>query len=467
MREYKGVIALLEKDLRRVYYDQDHDISYDFKECAGVVLSQFQRANGKIDQPDKQLYEDLFILYYKGTDVLVDPAILRRLVETLELNDAVYIEIESQALNEMVINSGGDPLEKIEKIEKMLMVLKLIKDFVKGGNQSLDKSLTESPLVDISARQGIIETNYDNKATPNEFLCPISLQLMQDPVIIASGQQLKSNGLRQQHTGAGEISLLSRRNSEIRAAIAEAGAIPVLLQLLEKKTRDPLTQEYALISLLNLSLCDANKRCIVSNEGIPIIIQVMKSGSVENREHGAAILFSLAVNDDRRGQKDASNALYNLFLYKSNIAKALRDGIVTELMIHIREPQGRMKDEALVLLDMIKRHHDAADVLDAEDPVYDLVNVVWTGSLLNQENAASVLLQLCSKHPKHIDDAKKFGVERYLVNLKDYGSDRGKKKARQLLEMITAHTKQRKRARTETNVGSGSGSSRAQRMRNM
>lgn len=113
-------------------------------------------------------------------------------------------------------------------------------------------------------------------------------------------QQLKSNGLRQQHTGAGEISLLSRRNSEIRAAIAEAGAIPVLLQLLEKKTRDPLTQEYALISLLNLSLCDANKRCIVSNEGIPIIIQVMKSGSVENREHGAAILFSLAVNDDRR-----------------------------------------------------------------------------------------------------------------------------------------------------------------------
>lgn len=36
MREYKGVIALLEKDLRRVYYDQDHDISYDFKECVRV-----------------------------------------------------------------------------------------------------------------------------------------------------------------------------------------------------------------------------------------------------------------------------------------------------------------------------------------------------------------------------------------------------------------------------------------------
>ncbi|CAH1418235.1 unnamed protein product [Lactuca virosa] len=463
----------------------------------------------------------------------------------------------------MVTNSGGDPPEKIEKIEKLLMVLKLVKDFVQGGNQSLDKSLSESPLVDISARQGIIETNYDNKATPNEFLCPISLQLMQDPVIIASGQtfdrtsietwmhagnefcpttkqiltnqtlipnfalrslitqwretngiksrngvippisrtpmdyvllykyiqQLKSNGLHQQRTGAGEISLLSRRNSEIRAAIAEAGAIPLLLELLEKKIRDPLTQEYALIALLNLSLCDANKRCIVSNEGIPIIIEVMKSGSVESCEHGAAILFSLAVNDDRRfligslggikplvwllgngterGQKDASNALYNLFLYKSNIAKALRDGIVTELMIHLREPQGRMKDEALVLLDMIKGHHDAADVLDAEDPVYDLVNVVWTGSPLNQENAASVLLQVCSKHPKHLDDAKKFGVERYLVNLKDYGSDRGKKKARQLLEMITAHTKQRKRARTETNVGSGSGSSRPQRMRNM
>ncbi|KAI3489983.1 hypothetical protein L1887_45898 [Cichorium endivia] len=183
MREYEAVAGLLEKDLIRIY-NEDHEISYEVKEHVAVVLSQFARAKGKFDQSD-ELYEDLFILYDKGTDVAVDPVILRGLVETLELTEGIDIKNESRALKEMVTNCGGDPGESIEK---MLTVLKVIKDFVQGGNQNLDPSLRESPLVDICARQGTIETYYDNKVVPKEFSCPISLQLMQDPVIISSGQ---------------------------------------------------------------------------------------------------------------------------------------------------------------------------------------------------------------------------------------------------------------------------------------
>ncbi|KAI3788095.1 hypothetical protein L2E82_00758 [Cichorium intybus] len=217
----------------------------------------------------------------------------------------------------------------------------------------------------------------------------------------------------------------------------------------------------------------------------------MKRGSVEACEYGASILYSLAVNDDRkdliglfggirplvwllskgtkRGRKDAVTTLFNLCLFPCNQERAVREDIVIELMIHLREPQGRMKDEALMLLDMIKSHHDTTPTLNAEDPVVHLVNIVWIGSQMNQEHATSILLHLCSGDPKHIDEAKQLGVERYLVDLTHFGSDGGKQKAKQLLEMISAHTEERKRARTQPNAGSGSGSKscRARKMPNI
>ncbi|PON85607.1 hypothetical protein TorRG33x02_186090, partial [Trema orientale] len=76
---------------------------------------------------------------------------------------------------------------------------------------------------------------------------------------------------------AGEIRLLAKRNADNRVAIAEAGAIPLLVTLLS--TPDSCTQEHAVTALLYLSICEDNKGIIVSSGAVPSIVHVLKKGS--------------------------------------------------------------------------------------------------------------------------------------------------------------------------------------------
>ena len=65
-------------------------------------------------------------------------------------------------------------------------------------------------------------------------------------------QKLTSVSPEDQRSAAGEIRLLAKRNADNRVAIAEAGAIPLLVGLLS--VPDSRTQEHAVTALLNLSM---------------------------------------------------------------------------------------------------------------------------------------------------------------------------------------------------------------------
>lgn len=154
-----------------------------------LVIAQFRRAKGRIDAPDVELYNDLSYLYNKSNDAVVDPAVLKRLVDKLQLTGIADLTQESLALHEMVTSSGGDPGESIEK---MSMLLKKIKEFVQTTNPTIDSSTIEKSNISSSSRQAT--TNGPEKGPekgpviPEDFRCPISLELMKDPVIVSTGQ---------------------------------------------------------------------------------------------------------------------------------------------------------------------------------------------------------------------------------------------------------------------------------------
>lgn len=175
-------------------------------------------------------------------------------------------------------------------------------------------------------------------------------------------QKLKSGQADMQRAAAGELRLLAKRNFENRICIAEAGAIPLLVDLLS--TLDLKTQEHAVTALLNLSINDNNKGAIVSAGAINPIVEVLKSGSKEARENAAATLFSLSVVDENkvtignsgaipalvdllkdgtsRGKKDAATALFNLSIYQGNKARAVRAGVVPPLMTLLKDSNAGM-----------------------------------------------------------------------------------------------------------------------------
>ncbi|KAE9616613.1 hypothetical protein Lal_00034538 [Lupinus albus] len=510
------------------------DISDEVKEQVELVLAQFRRAKGRIDEPDVKLYEDLLSLYTKNSDADTDPAVLSQIAEKLHLKGVNDLTQESLALHEMVAASGGDPGARIEKIS---MLLKKIKDYVQTENLVMDNNVEGKGLSSSVCSQGTIEKNYEAPIIPNDFRCPISLELMRDPVIVSTGQtyersciekwlqaghgtcpkthqtlsntvltpnyvlrslisqwceangleppkrpsssqpsksaptyspseqskirnllqRLTSGSLEDQRSAAGEIRLLAKRNAENRVAIAEAGALPLLVSLLT--ISDPRTQEHVVTALLNLSICENNKGRIVSSGALPGIVYVLKKGSMEARENAAATLFSLSVIDEnkviigssgaipplvsllsegtQRGKKDAATALFNLCIYQGNKGKAVRAGVIPTLMRLLTEPERAMVDEALAILAILASHSEGKAAIGSAEAVPVLVELIGSGSPRNKENAAAVLVHLCSGDQQYLAQAQELGLMGPLLEMAQNGTDRGKRKAAQLLERMS------------------------------
>lgn len=268
--------------------------------------------------------------------------------------------------------------------------------------------------------------------------------------------KLTNGNLNEQRAAAGELRLLAKRNADNRVCIADNGAIPILVELLSSK--DNRTQEHAVTTLLNLSINEDNKQIIVNVGAIPEIVDVLKNGTVEARENAAAALFSLSVVDENkvavgaagampplidllqhgtpRGKKDAATAIFNLCIYQGNKVRAIRAGIVGPLMRLVKDASGGMVDEALAIMAILASHNEGKVAIGEVDPVPVLVEVVRTGSPRNRENGVAVLWCVCAGDIDRLMVLKRVGGEEVLRELSEHGTDRAKRKARGLLELV-------------------------------
>lgn len=133
--------------------------------------AQFKRAQGKMDTPDLQLEIDLSVAQ-KEKDP--DPAILMRISEKLHLRTVNDLKRESLAIHDMVILSSGVPDDCFETLS---FLLKKLKDCLVLGNPEADASEGENSFI-----------KHRSPVIPDDFRCPISLELMKDPVIVSTGQ---------------------------------------------------------------------------------------------------------------------------------------------------------------------------------------------------------------------------------------------------------------------------------------
>lgn len=516
--KFHQITELIEEALCHIPYTT-LDITEEAQEQIELVHTQFRRAKGRMDSPDLQLEMDLTTAQRERNP---DPAILKRLSEKLHLRTINELKRESLAIHDMVIAHGGLPEERFET---MSFLLRKLKDCVLTENPDFD-----APQVDKSF------VKHRSPVIPDDFRCPISLELMKDPVIVSTGQTYErsciqkwldaghktcpktqqtllhtaltpnyvlksliafwceSNGVElpkkqgscrnkrsgvggsdcdraaidallqklangnpeEKRAAAGELRLLAKRNADNRVCIAEAGAIPLLVELL--CSPDSRTQEHAVTALLNLSINEANKGTIVNAGAIPDIVDVLKSGSMEARENAAATLFSLSVVDENkvaigaagaipalidllchgtpRGKKDAATAIFNLSIYQGNKVRAVRSGIVPPLIRLLKDPGGGMVDEALAILAILASHLEGKVAIGQADPVPVLVEVIRTGSPRNRENAAAILWSLCTGDVQYLKLAKDLGAEEVLRELSETGTDRAKRKASSVLELL-------------------------------
>ncbi|XP_057477220.1 U-box domain-containing protein 11-like [Actinidia eriantha] len=531
--QFQCVTWKLEKALGNLAYDQ-FDISEEVQEQVDLVRAQLRRATERHGGP------------------------LSSMVLSRALSQPLEKEIDLQPLNRRVM--GSLHLENIGNIdhEVQLKVVPLPK-----GNGLQDHSVNQicheletprnssaSSMVcrqndmdadgELNTANNHLEVNKKNNSPiiANDFLCPISLELMRDPVIVATGQtyersyiqrwidcgnttcpktqqklenlsltpnyvlrslitqwcakhnieqpmtvmngrmkksdgsfrdvtgdiaaiealvrKLSSRSLEERRAAVSEIRSLSKRSTDNRILIAEAGAIPLLVSLLTAD--DGLTQENAVTSILNLSIYENNKGLIMLANAIPSIVQVLRAGSMEARENAAATLFSLSLADENkiiigasgaiqalvelletgstRGKKDAATALFNLCIYQGNKGRAVRAGIITALLKMLTDSSNCMVDEALTILSVLASHQEAKIAIVKASTIPALIDLLRTGFPRNKENATAILLSLCKRDTENLACISRLGAVIPLSELAKSGTERAKRKATSLLEHL-------------------------------
>ncbi|KAI7749865.1 hypothetical protein M8C21_027530 [Ambrosia artemisiifolia] len=512
--KFHAVTTQIEEALSQIQYER-LNLSEEVREQIELVHVQFKRAKGRMDSFDLQLQRDLAMVNTRDEP---DLETIKRLSEKLHLTTVSDLQRETNAIHDMMRATDG--CAEDDCIEMLSFLLKEIKGCVMLGNPEVDMEEGEKSVM-----------RHRSPVIPDDFRCPISLELMKDPVIVSTGQTYErasiqkwldaghktcpktqqtllhtaltpnyvlkslialwcdSNGVElpksnnkagrsgsecdrtvigsllqklvigdsdEQRSAAGELRLLAKRNADNRVCIAEAGAIPLLVELLS--SRDGRTQEHAVTALLNLSINETNKGIIVSVGAIPEIVDVLKNGSTEARENAAATLFSLSVVDENkvaigaagaipplidllqegtpRGKKDAATAIFNLCIYQGNKVRAVRAGIVPPLMRLLKDASGGMMDEALAILAILASHHEGKMAIAEADPMEVLVEVIRSGSARNRENGSAVLWSLCAGDVRLLKIVKELGAEEVLKELSENGTDRAKRKAGSVLELL-------------------------------
>ncbi|XVF81258.1 hypothetical protein PTKIN_Ptkin15bG0141500 [Pterospermum kingtungense] len=380
---------------------------------------------------------------------------------------------------------------------------------------------------------------HEALSCPEEFKCPLSKELMRDPVILASGQTYdrpfvqkwlnmgnrtcprtqqvlshtiltpnylirelilqwcKSQGIElpnpveygredgvteaerdhffsllenlsaalpEQKAAAKELRSLTKRMPSFRALFGESvDAIPQLLTPLSgsesQSAVHPDIQEDVITTLLNLSIHDSNKKLVAETPMvIPLLMDALRSGSIETRSNAAAALFTLSALDSNKtligksgalkplidlldeghplAMKDVASAIFNLCIIHENKARAVRDGAVRVILKKIMD--GVHVDELLAILAMLSTHQRAIEEMGELGAGPCLLRIVRESTCeRNKENCIAILHIVC------LNDRTKLKALREEENnhgtiskLAREGTSRAKRKANGILERL-------------------------------
>lgn len=271
-----------------------------------------------------------------------------------------------------------------------------------------------------------------------------------------------SMSISDQKEAAKELRLLTKRMPSFRIFFRESN--DVILQLLSPlspgtASTHPDLHEDLITIVLNLSIHDDNKKMFAENPMvIPLLIDALKSGTIQTRSNAAAAIFTLSALDSNKSiigesgaikhlvelleeghplaMKDAASAIFNLCLVHENKGRTVREGavrvILSKIMDHI------LVDELLAILALLSIHPKAVEEMGDLGAVPLLLGIIREStSERSKENCVATLHTICfndrTKWKEIREEEKANGT---LSELARCGTSRAKRKANGILERL-------------------------------
>ncbi|XP_008671363.1 U-box domain-containing protein 4, partial [Zea mays] len=207
---------------------------------------------------------------------------------------------------------------------------------------------------------------------------------------------------------------------ENKATIVEAGAIRPLVHAL-KSAVSPAARENAACVLLRLSQLDGASTAAIGRAGaIPLLVSLVETGGA-------------------RGKKDAATALYALCSgARENRQRAVETGAVRPLLDLMADPESGMVDKAAYVLHSLVSSSEGRAAAIEEGGIPVLVEMVEVGTSCQKEIATLSLLQIYEDNIVYRTMVAHEGAIPPLIALSQSSSARPKlkTKAESLIEML-------------------------------
>lgn len=274
-----------------------------------------------------------------------------------------------------------------------------------------------------------------------------------------------SKTLPEQKEAAKELRLLTKRMPSFRALFGESvDAITQLLSPISDNNSksggiNPNIQEDVITTILNISIYDNNKKLVgEAPMVIPVLVEALRSGTIETKSNAAAALFTLSALDSNKTLignsgalrllidileeghpltlKDVASALFNLCIMHENKSRAVRDGAVRVVLEKIME--GVHVDELLAILVVLSSHHRAVEELGDRGAIPCLLGILRESNCeRNKENSIAILHTICLNDRTKLramrEEENTYGT---ISKLAQDGTARAKRKANGILDRL-------------------------------
>lgn len=400
------------------------ELSEEVLEQTVLVRAQLIRARLALDLVEVQLREEVITMLklVKRKEALSLPR-LKILFQKMQLLNGMDCETEIRRLEEISMEEGRKDDEKTQH------ALTGIISFVRYGKYALYSAEFEVVDNDVKSLVREVPKSADSGMVnpPGEYLCPISLDLMRDPVIVATGQTYDrtsitrwiqsghstcpKTGQKLAHkeliTNFALRSLISqwcednnvpfkqegnRRANKKAAGIQHVYSTGVGLEatkltaklLIEKlATGNAHVQKQVAREIRILSKAGAENRiCIAEAGGIPLLIPLLSSEDADTQEHAVTALLNLSIIEDNKKDIIAAGAL-------DLVIEVLKSG-------HAMEAR---ENAAAVLFSLSINDEVKVQIGSKSDAIPALVTLLREGSMQRgKKDAATALFNLAVYH---------------------------------------------------------------------
>lgn len=336
------------------------DLSDEVREQTELVRMQVLRAKLCIDPAEIRLLGDVgsFLQQVERKEA-PDRFQLQKLFSRLQLLSARDCEVEIQRLEEAGTLTRNDTnTSTLNGLPSLISFVRYAKYVLYSTESSKQQEVSQSEAAAGSRVCGEVSTTGRDAerslllCPPDEFLCPISLDLMRDPVIVATGQTYdrtsisrwldagnqtcpksgqklthvslipnyalrslisqwcednnvpfeRTDGRSKKGTGADNI-------ASTRAAL-EATKLTAAFLVGKLITGTPEVQKQIAYELRLLAKCGMeNRMCIADAGGIPLLVPLLSSSDPRTQENAVTALLNLSIYESNKNVIMAARAL--------------------------------------------------------------------------------------------------------------------------------------------------------------